>query len=251
MLPPAPAPDRVRFLMHRRFAHRGLHSGQAPLENSMAAFRAAIAAGDGIECDVRLSADGVVYIFHDADMERLTGVSGAFTEQVSGRLGQLDLVGGNGPVPRLAALLEAAGPDTPVLIELKIDRGQPVAPLCAAVAQLLVEHHEAHAAVMSFHPGVSRWFAKHAPDIVRGLVMTENGDGAISSNIMRHLAMRHAKPDFLAYDIRDLPSRFATKARKQGFPVLSWTVRTPEQWQTVARYVDAPIYEVPGTGGDV
>ena len=38
------------------FAHRGLHGPGAP-ENSMAAFRAGIAAGAGIECDVRLSAD--------------------------------------------------------------------------------------------------------------------------------------------------------------------------------------------------
>ena len=246
MLPPAPAPDRVRFLMHRRFAHRGLHSGQAPIENSMGAFRAAIAAGDGIECDVRCSGDGVVYIFHDADMKRLTGISGLFADQVSGRLDGLELLGGNGPMPRLAALLDIMEPDTPILIELKIDRGQPLAPLCSAVARVL-EHNHAHSAVMSFHPGVSRWFAKHAPDITRGVVMTESGDGAIRSNFMRHLAMRHATPDFLAYDIRDLPSSFAAKVRERGFPVLSWTVRTPEQWQTVTRYADAPIYEAQET----
>ena len=52
------------------FAHRGLHGPGIP-ENSMAAFRAAIEAGAGIECDVRLSGDGEVIVFHDHDLRRL------------------------------------------------------------------------------------------------------------------------------------------------------------------------------------
>lgn len=46
------------------FAHRGCHA-QAP-ENSFAAFQAAVEMGvDGIETDVRLSADGLAVIIHD------------------------------------------------------------------------------------------------------------------------------------------------------------------------------------------
>src|SRR5687767_11832685 len=52
------------------FAHRGLHGPGVP-ENSMAAFRAAIDFGAGIECDVRLSGDGQAMIFHDHDLRRL------------------------------------------------------------------------------------------------------------------------------------------------------------------------------------
>ena len=45
-------------------AHRGFR-GVAP-ENTMAAFRAAVAAGaDGIELDVHLTRDGVPVILHD------------------------------------------------------------------------------------------------------------------------------------------------------------------------------------------
>ena len=46
-------PDFLR----RPIAHRGLHGPGVP-ENSMAAFRAAIAAGYGIECDIQRAADG-------------------------------------------------------------------------------------------------------------------------------------------------------------------------------------------------
>jgi glycerophosphoryl diester phosphodiesterase len=50
-------------------AHRGLHQ-DAP-ENTMAAFEAAVAAGvDGIETDVRLTADGIPVLFHDMKCRR-------------------------------------------------------------------------------------------------------------------------------------------------------------------------------------
>ena len=46
-------------------AHRGYHNrAEGRIENSLGAFRAAIAAGYGIEMDVQLSADGVAMVFH-------------------------------------------------------------------------------------------------------------------------------------------------------------------------------------------
>jgi glycerophosphoryl diester phosphodiesterase len=56
-------------------AHRG-SSATAP-ENTIEAFDAAIAAGaDAVEFDVRLSADGVAFVMHDADVSRTTNGHG-------------------------------------------------------------------------------------------------------------------------------------------------------------------------------
>lgn len=53
-----------------RLAHRG---SRPCLENSMAAFRRALLDGfDGVEVDVRLTADRVPVIMHDASLERTT-----------------------------------------------------------------------------------------------------------------------------------------------------------------------------------
>ena len=74
----APPPDetrRLRFLTVQPFAHRGLHGGRV-IENSRAAFRAGMAQGHGIECDVQVSKDGTAYVFHDYDLDRLTDASG-------------------------------------------------------------------------------------------------------------------------------------------------------------------------------
>jgi glycerophosphoryl diester phosphodiesterase len=59
----------------RVWAHRG-DSANAP-ENTMRAFELAVAAGaDGIELDVRFDGDGNVVVFHDSELERLTGRPG-------------------------------------------------------------------------------------------------------------------------------------------------------------------------------
>lgn len=68
--------NAIRFLFHQApliIAHRGA-SDTAP-ENTAFAFEAAINAGaDGIELDVQQTADGVLIVFHDLNMERITGL---------------------------------------------------------------------------------------------------------------------------------------------------------------------------------
>jgi glycerophosphoryl diester phosphodiesterase len=65
------------------------------------------------------------------------------------------------------------------------------------------------------------------------------------SNVKRNLAFWWARPDFLGYDIRDLPSRFARRARTRAMPVLTWTVRSDAQKQTAKAEADAGIFEIP------
>src|SRR5262245_52038859 len=65
----------LRQLPARPVAHRGLH-GAAWIENSRAAFEAAIAARHGIELDVQASRDGQAMVFHDERLERLAEHAG-------------------------------------------------------------------------------------------------------------------------------------------------------------------------------
>lgn len=236
-----PKPDRPAFLTERPFAHRGLH-GRAVSENGMAAFDAAIAGGFGVECDVRLSRDGVPMIFHDAVLDRMTVMSGPLAARGAAELDGIALMDGGG-VPRLSALLERCAGGTPLLIELKIDHWRHVPPLCAAVADALACHGALKAAVMSFDPFAMRWFARHAPDVVRGLVVTQQEKGRIRGWIERALALALARPDFIACDILDLPSRFAARCRKKGLPVLTWTVRGADDRARAALHADQIIFE--------
>jgi glycerophosphoryl diester phosphodiesterase len=70
-------------------AHRG--AGKHAPENTLAAFR--VGAGFGyraFECDVKLSADGVLFLLHDATLERTTSGQGTAGEKSWGTLSLLD-----------------------------------------------------------------------------------------------------------------------------------------------------------------
>lgn len=242
LIAPAPPARRVAFLRAQAFAHRGLH-GAGAVENSRAAFTAAIAAGHGIECDVRLSRDGEAFVFHDERLDRLTGQTGLLSDLGSAALDAIRLTGGEETLPRLTEILALVAGRVPLLIELKAPDGE-VAPLCMAVRRAL-EGYGGTAAVMAFNPEVSRWYATYAPRIVRGLVVSEKGKRDWRGRIGRHRALWRAKPDFLAYDIRDLPSRFAAGQRARGLPVLTWTVRDAASERIGLDHADQIIFEQP------
>ena len=240
MLSTVPLPSHLAFLKAQPFAHRGLHGGEV-VENSMGAFEAAIAEKHGIECDVRASADGVAFVFHDATLERLTEERGPLVARTADLLDPVVLVPSGEPVPRLSALLDLIAGRVPLLIEIKSPEDS-ILPICRAVANDL-KSYEGAVAIMSFNPRIVGWFAKYAPDVVRGLVVSEQGKHDVKGRIERALSLRTAKPAFLAYDIRDLPSEFAETQRRRGMPVLTWTVRSAAQERIAFTYADEIIYE--------
>jgi glycerophosphoryl diester phosphodiesterase len=90
------------------FAHRGgaYHPGIEGLENTMAAFRLAAGLGYGyIETDVRVTSDGVLVVFHDEMLDRMTDRVGPIAEVTWAELAQAR-IGGKEEVPRLADLFD-------------------------------------------------------------------------------------------------------------------------------------------------
>ena len=76
----------------RWIAHRG--AGKLAPENTLAAFRLGAAHGWRMfECDAKLSADGVVFLMHDATLDRTTNGHGIGGQQAWGALSQLDAGG--------------------------------------------------------------------------------------------------------------------------------------------------------------
>lgn len=249
----SPAPDaaRIGWLKGHDYAHRGLHGGDVP-ENSLSAFSAAISRGMGIECDVQQTGDGRAVVFHDWELDRLTGERGPVAGLTAAELARIALGSGNDRIPSVRDLLGMVRGQVPLLIELKTKRERRVGALCLAVRRDL-EGYAGPVAVMGFDPRVCAWFARHAPRIVRGLVVSEEGARTWSGSVRRHRALWQAKPDFLAYDVRDLPSAFAASQRKRGLPLLTWTVRNGALRKRAADCADAPIVEGEGVaeGGKV
>lgn len=244
LLTSPPDPARTGWLRQWTYAHRGLHGGDLP-ENTLLAFAAAADAGLGVECDIQRSADGTAMVFHDWDLERLVEGEGALGSHASSFLEALKYRGKEYGIARLVTLLELVAGRVPVLIEIKSRPRYDIAVSCAAVHAGLAGYEGLHA-VMSFDPRVMRWFRKHSPQTVCGLVMREDAAGHTQRSWQRHLALWAARPEFLAYHVEALPNPMVARLRARGFPILTWTVDSPTKRERAARYADAPIAEGAG-----
>jgi glycerophosphoryl diester phosphodiesterase len=224
------------------FAHRGLHGGPL-VENSGGAIAAAVRQGYGVELDVQLSRDGQAMVFHDYELERLTGGEGPVSARSAAELQSFRLNVCNEAMPLLSEALSLVGGRAPLLIEVK-SRDRRVARLCAAVGEALAGY-DGPVAVMSFNPEVGAWFGRCRTEVLRGLVVTESGRRGLRGRLERRLALWRAQADFLACDIRDLPSSFAGAARRRGLPVYTWTVRSQADRARAAAHADQIIFEAP------
>lgn len=246
LLAPAPDPRRIAWIGKQDYAHRGLHGVGVP-ENSRMAFAKAMEQGFGIELDVQLSLDGQAIVFHDSDLDRLTSETGLVSERTGAELGAIALSGTDASVretiPTLKDVLAQVAGRVPILIEIK-SQGviEDIANLCLAVRRDVEGYLGMHA-VMSFDPRVSRWFRFNSVHTTRGLVATEENDRPLLGAMKRSLGLWSAQPDFIAYDVRDLPSRFVARQKQRGLAVTSWTVRSAEQDALARAYVDATIFE--------
>lgn len=167
-------------------AHRG--AGKLAPENTLAAFRAGAAHGyRAFECDVKLSADGELFLLHDDTLERTTdggaGIAGhlpwsALSCLDAGRWHSPAFAGE--PVPRLAAIATACRANGWALnIEIKPTKGEE-AETGAAVARA-VRTLWAGAAnlplLSSFRPEALAAAQAVAPELPRGLLLDTLWEG--------------------------------------------------------------------------
>ena len=217
------------------FAHRGLHFGSAVPENSLAAFRAALDLGAGIECDLRLTADNRIIIFHDADAQRLCGDPLKIGRSSWKDVAQLR-VGGE-PIPTIQDLLSLVAGRAPLLLEVKV--GKDIWRWLPALAGALAGYR-GRFGVMSFDPRISRLMKTNMPDVRRGLVVRDSLPAA-----RRQMAIWLADPQFVAVDRGALGKAWVARLR-ECIPVYSWTIRTTEERAQASVHADALIWEADG-----
>lgn len=220
------------------FAHRGLHAPPAIIENTLNAFAAALDLGAGIECDVRLTADDRLAVFHDRDGARLAGSPLRILDSPLAQVAALT-VGGH-PVPTLEQALALVGGRVPLLVEVKVE-GPELRRIGPALSRAL-EGYAGPVGIMSFDPRIGRWLKTNARDLRRGLVVRDR-----LSPFARWVAMMLADPQFLAVDIAAIDQPWVAAARRR-MPVYCWTSRTRKDARRVRRHADAAIWEADGRG---
>jgi len=221
------------------YAHRGLHSKAVP-ENSLTAFTLARDAGYGIELDVRMSADGKIFVFHDEHLRRMCGINKNLSDMTAAQIRSVYLTGGRERIPLLTEVLDLIEGRVPLLIEIKPSKNQ--FQLCKRLS-LILDTYSGAFAVQSFDPRILEYFKKYRPRFARGQLVTkivaskDKNDLSTPQNPFVRFALTHmltnvlSRPDFISVDGKHLgePAFFlATRIFKcKGFV---WTVKNEKQY---------------------
>ena len=231
------------------YAHRGLHGDSVP-ENSLEAFELACRAGYGIELDLQLSKDGVVMIFHDYTLKRMTGVEGNLSDFTAQELSKLRLAGTDERIPTFKEVLDLVDGRVPMLVELKgstLDTS-----LCPKTAELLQEYKGSFC-IESFNPWLVKEMKCLMPDRFCGLLYTdmvrEKKQAKKKITALDRLVSVMAfnslcKPELISYNEIDrdaLAVRIATRLYKT--PKFIWTVTSKEAVDRAHALGEHPIFE--------
>jgi len=221
------------------------------IENSLSAALAAIAGGFAIECDVQLSADEEALVFHDFTLDRLTGVAGRV---VPARAADPS---GAGPralgdrTPPSPGSRGASGGGPPLGTGIKGRCGGALR-LATRTAEIVAGHKGRPIVLKSFDPVIVAALRELAPDFARGIVAMnayEYGDYVHLTPAQKHalanlLHFGESQPDFVSWKVADLPTAAPFLCRKAlGLPLMSWTVRTPEDRLRAAEHADQMVFE--------
>ena len=230
------------------YAHRGLHDGNTgdTPENSLSAFEKACQAGYGIELDVQLSRDGVVMVFHDYTLIRMTGKNGKVVEYDAAELQKLSLANTEQKIPTFAEVLSLVDGRVPLLIELKGESFD--SSLCPKVAEIL-KSYEGDYCIESFNPLLIKNMRKLMPDVFYGQLYTNvvrDKKKKSALNIILTLMGFNflARPDFIAYNTEDrssFPVWLTTKLYKAEKFI--WTARSREEYDRAHALSEHPIFE--------
>lgn len=195
-------------------------------------------------------------VHHDDALGRLTEGSGTLLDKTAAELKAVKFKGTSEHMMSLGDLCALAAGQVPLVIEVKShfdgDRK-----LVRRMAEVLTSY-QGPVVGMSFDPDQVLALKEIMPKLPRGIIAQRTYDDGYWSKLTQEqrdsmLYLRHGfqtEPHFVAYWVNQLPAPAPWIARNIfGLPLLTWTVRTPEQRERSARYADQMIFEgfVPGT----
>ncbi|MEA3337989.1 MAG: glycerophosphodiester phosphodiesterase family protein [Chloroflexota bacterium] len=238
----APARSRPRIV-----GHRGA-KGLAP-ENTLAAFRVAIEVGaDGVELDVQRSSDGHLLVFHDDDLQRITGVPGKLVEWPLARLKELDAGSHFGPqfagepIPTLDEVIASLPRDCWINIEAKRSTWASDGLENAIVDVVRNWNLYERTVISSFNPAALWRIARMDHQIPLGLLYAPHMPLWLGTAWPRHfLRLQDLHPHF-----SQVTPDLVQQARQAGQAVNTWTVNEPAEMQAMVDLgVDGIITDQP------
>lgn len=229
-------------------AHRGLfnNASEAP-ENSLPASQKAVERGYGLELDVQRTRDGKLVVFHDMEINRMTGGEGKVGRLRYHELQQYNLADSQEKIPLFEDVLKLVAGKVPMIIEIKV--GINFLETVRDLAEIM-EGYEGEYCVESFNPIALIWYRKVVPQVLRGqLSMNHKNDPTnmprLAKWALTNLLMNFwAKPDFIAFNHKDqnlLAFQICRKLYK--IKTAAWTIKSKEDLENARKMFDIFIFD--------
>ena len=225
-------------------AHRGLFDNEKGIpENSLPAFELAVKNGFGIEMDVQASKDGVLVVFHDDTLKRMTGAEGKLCDYTFEELRALRLLNTDCQIPTFEEFLKTAdGVNLVVEIKTHANIGEVEQKVYDAL-----KNYNGNYCIESFNPFIVRWFKVHAPEVIRGQLSCSfegSGFSAFKRWLLSKLKLcKWNGSQFIAYDATTLKGNKAVVRFGRKIPVICWTVKSQKQYDELCGYFDNMIFD--------
>ncbi|MDZ7823368.1 MAG: glycerophosphodiester phosphodiesterase family protein [Ahrensia sp.] len=176
----------------------------------------------------------------DATLDRITNQSGLVKERTAEELQKIKLGKTHDVIDTLEDVLLEVDGNVPVIIEMKgTGDATDARDLASAVAADL-EHYGGEAAVMSFDHDLLKAFAHTKSKAPLGLT----AEGKTKADFDKHHLARGFGIKFVSYAVDHLPNEFVDEIRhKFELPVITWTVRTPDQVKRSRESADQMTFE--------
>jgi glycerophosphoryl diester phosphodiesterase len=241
------------WLVAKPIAHRGLHNkAEGIIENTISAAEAAIARGFPIELDVQLTADNEAIVFHDFELDRLTGDTGLVVERKLSALTGIGIAGATDgdKIPSFKDYLAKIAGRTPLVVEIKSKFNGDMR-LTKRVIETLADYNGPFV-VKSFDPDIVAYLRENAPNITRGFIgeleYASKSDSFLSPEQKHRMAnllhFSETQPHFLSWRVKDIPCASTHLSRILGnLPVMTWTVRNPEDRAKAEKHADQMVFE--------
>jgi glycerophosphoryl diester phosphodiesterase len=241
-------------LFDRPIAHRGYHDrARGIIENSASAFEAACQRGYTIECDVQLSRDGIPMIFHDDDLDRLTGVAGPVGAKTMAELASytlLDSAAGDTP-QRFSEFLAQVDGRVLLQIELKQQPDQAATDVLAQTVLDALGKYRGPVTIESFDPRLLIALRKRGAAYPLGIVTYGYDEPEWDSNLsaatrfmLRHLLhWPQTRFDFISCRNTSLDLPAVKLFRSFGIPVTAWTIKSSAEALAVMGRADQIVFE--------
>lgn len=127
--------------------------------------------------------------------------------------------------------MEFIGGKIPLLIELK-PSGRRKELVCKVLETL--QNYKGEFALQSFDPRLLWQVKKRAPHILRGQLGCFYEKFTPQWYVVKHMNLNaFTKPDFISYNIADLPYK---PAQRKDTLLLGWTVRTEQEYERIKKH---------------